>query len=456
MTERFDAIIIGTGQSGPALARALADAGRKVAVVERKDFGGSCINHGCIPTKAYVASARAAHVARNAADWGVRVEGQVRVDLRAVKARKDKLVSESSGGVEKSLRRHENVTVIQGHARFVGPRRLRVGEQELGAEVVVLNTGARARVPDIPGLAELPWLSATDLLQLEELPAHLLIVGGGYIGLEFGQMFRRFGSDVTIIQRGEQLLPAEDNDISAQVRKILEAEGIRVLTDTAPEAVSGGAGQLRLRIAGQDISGSHLLIATGRAPNIDDLGLAEGGVKTDERGYITVDDQLRTSAQGVLALGDCNGRGAFTHTSYHDYQVACDLLLGEAKRRVSDRIRIYAIYMDPPLGRVGLTEREARESGKPVRMATMPMTRVGRARLHGETAGMMKVLVDGQSERILGAAVLGLHGDEVVQCFADVMYADAPYTVLRDAVHIHPTVAELVPTLLEGLKPLRE
>jgi pyruvate/2-oxoglutarate dehydrogenase complex dihydrolipoamide dehydrogenase (E3) component len=450
-----DAIVIGTGQSGPALARALADEGRDVAVIERAAFGGSCVNHGCIPTKMYVASARAAHMARVASDYGVKA-GPVSVDLKQVKARKDKEVGGSTGGVEKSLRSHERITVYEGHARFTGPRQVKVGDTALEAGLVVINTGARARVPDISGLNSVPWLSATGMLELEELPEHLLVLGGGYVGLEFAQMFRRFGSRVTLVQRGERLLPIEDEDISTGAREILEAEGVEVLTGAETESVAGGHGNITLRAGGRELKGTHLLVATGRTPNTDDLGLEAAGVATDKRGYIKVDDRLGTSADGVLALGDCNGRGAFTHTSYHDFMVAKDRLLGEGTRKVTDRIVCYAVFIDPPLGRVGMTEAQARETGKPYLKATMPMKHVGRARERGETQGFMKVLADADSKRFLGAAVLGINGDEVVHAIADLMYADAPYTVMRDAVHIHPTVSELLPTLLESLKPAED
>jgi pyruvate/2-oxoglutarate dehydrogenase complex dihydrolipoamide dehydrogenase (E3) component len=453
MPEHFDVAVIGTGQSGPALARALADAGRNVAVAERAAFGGSCVNHGCVPTKVYVACARVAHVARNATEYGVQT-GDIKVDLRKIKARKEKQVEGGTEGIEKSLVDHDNIKVFRSHARFVGPKRLKVNDSELTADLLVINTGARARVPDIEGLDSVPWLSSTDMLELNDLPGHLLVVGGGYIGIEFAQMFRRFGSKVTVIQRDDRLLPQEDADISTAVQEILEHEGIEVRTGTAPDSVSGTAGDINVAIGSETLRGSHLLVATGRVPNTDDLGLSEAGIETDERGYITVDERLSTSADGVLALGDCNGRGAFTHTSYHDFQVAKDRLLGDDRRRVSDRIPCHAVFMDPPLGRVGMSEREARDSGRRLLKATMPMKHVGRARELGETRGFMKVIVDADTERVLGAMILGVRGDEVVHTLADLMYAEASYKVLRDAVHIHPTVSELLPTLLEGLEPV--
>lgn len=456
MTERFDAIVIGTGQSGPALARDLAGAGRSVAVIERNRFGGSCVNFGCIPTKAYVASARAAHVARTVQDLGVDVRGEIVVDLQKIKRRKDELVGTSSGGVEKSLRDEDNITAIEGHARFVGPRRVKVGDRELEAETVIINTGARANAPKIDGLDSVKWLTSTGMLELNELPEHLVIIGGGYIGVEFSQMFRRFGSAVTIIQRDERLLPNEDEDISDAVREILEGEGVNVHTGVSPSRVSKGRKGADIKLGGETLEASHLLIAAGRAPNTDDLGLSEAGVKTDKRGFVEVNDQLKTSAQGVYALGDCNGRGAFTHTSFHDYQVARDALLGDGKRKLSDRIPCHGVFLDPPLGRVGMTEREARATGKRLLKATMPMSRVGRATERGETHGLMKVVADAESRRILGAAILGINGDEAIHCIADIMYADADFKVLADAVHIHPTVAELIPTLIQSLAPLED
>ncbi len=453
MARTFDAVIIGTGQSGPPLARDLADAGWKVAIVERRDFGGSCVNFGCIPTKAYVASARVAHMARTSMNYGISVRGEVAVDLAAVKRRKDELVAGSSGGVEKSLREHKNVEVFQGHGRFVGPRRVKVNDHELEARTVVINVGARARVPKIEGISTTPWLSSSDMLELTEVPRHLVIIGGGYIGVEFAQMFARFGSAVTILQRNPRILPSEDRDISDAARAILEAEGITVRVGVMPEKLQRSDAGIAVTLhGGERVEGTHLMIATGRKPNTDDLGLGEAGVKISDRGHVQTDEQLRTSADGVIAVGDCNGRGAFTHTSYHDYEVATDLLLGEGKRKVSDRIPCHAVFMDPPLGRVGLTLAEARTTGAKLLTATMPMSRVGRAQEAGETEGMMRVVVDAGSSRILGAAILGLHGDEAVHCFADNMYAGATFHALRDAVHIHPTVSELIPTLLQQLK----
>jgi pyruvate/2-oxoglutarate dehydrogenase complex dihydrolipoamide dehydrogenase (E3) component len=452
MSERFDAIVVGTGQSGPPLAARLDQAGMRVAVIEREHFGGTCVNDGCIPTKTLVASARAAWVARTAADLGVRIGGPITVDMKAVKARKDEIVAESNKGVEGWMRGLPRGRVIDGHARFIGPRRLRVGELELEAERIFLNVGARAAVPPIPGLQAVPFLDNTRMMAVDFLPAHLIVLGGSYIALEFGQMYRRFGSAVTILERGPRLLSREDADIADAIRTILENEGVTVRTNARIARVE--AGPVVTLEGGEAIAGSHLLVALGRVPNTDELGLAAAGVATDAHGYITVDDQLCTSAPGVWALGDCNGRGAFTHTSYNDYEIVAANLLDGGSRRLSDRIPASAIYVDPPLGRVGMSEREARASGKKVLVGRMPMTRVGRAREKGETQGLMKVLVDADSQQILGASLLGVGCDEVIHLILDVMYARAPYTVLTHAMHIHPTVAELIPTLLGDLQPL--
>lgn len=458
MPARYDAIIVGTGQSGPFLASRLAQAGRRVAVVERKRFGGTCVNTGCIPTKTLVASARAAHMARRAADFGVSIGGSVAVDMKKVKARKDELVRGSAQGIEKWLKGMSGCTVYEGHARFEGPRSVRVGEEALEAEHVFINVGARAAVPPIPGLEAVPCLTNTGMMEVDFLPRHLLVLGGSYIGLEFGQMYRRFGSEVTVIERGPRLAPREDEDVSEAIRGILEAEGVRVLTgaeDLAVEKRDEGV-LLRMRRQGRpaEAPGSHLLVAAGRAPNTHDLGLETAGIRTDERGYIAVDDELRTSAPGVWALGDCNGRGAFTHTSYNDFEIVAANLLDGRRRRVSDRIPCYGLFIDPPLGRAGMTEREARASGRKVLMAKKPMAHIGRAKERGETQGFMKILADAGSGEILGAAILGIGGDEIVHTLLGAMYAKAPYPALQRAMHIHPTVSEFIPTVLGELKPL--
>ncbi|PLP99823.1 FAD-containing oxidoreductase [Cupriavidus pauculus] len=453
---RFDAIIIGTGQAGPALAARLAGEGMTVAVVERARFGGTCVNTGCIPTKTLIASAYAAHLARRAAEFGVTIGGPVAVDMKKVKARKDDISGQSSSGVEQWMRGLEHATVFAGHARFESPRTVRVGSELLEAERIFVNVGGRALVPSMPGLDHVPFLTNASMMDVDFLPDHLIVVGGSYIGLEFGQMYRRFGSRVTIVEKGPRLIQREDEDVSHAVQEILEAEGIEVRV---------GANCLSARMAGHQVAvgldcaagapevlGSHLLMAVGRVPNTDDLGLDKAGVETDARGYIKVDEQLRTGVPGIWALGDCNGRGAFTHTSYNDYEIVAANLFDNDPRAVTDRIPAYALFIDPPLGRVGMTESEARQSGRKVLVGTRPMRRVGRAVEKGESQGFMKVVVDADTRQILGASILGLAGDEVVHALLDVMYARAPYTTISRAVHIHPTVSELLPTLLQSLR----
>ena len=455
--QSFDAIIVGAGQAGPALAGRLTKAGWSVAFVERKLFGGTCVNTGCTPTKAMVASAHAAHLARRAAEFGVRV-ADVSIDIAAVIARREAIVAASRNGVEKYLRDNPKVTVFTGTASFVSPKVLRVGEEQLTAKHMFLNVGGRASVPEMPGVHDVPYLTNTSLLALDVLPKHLVIVGGSYIGIEFGQMYRRFGSEVTIIEKSSRLVPREDEDVSASVLSILQGEGITVRLDAecielAPHA-QGVQARANCTEGEPIVTGSHVLLAVGRTPNTQDLGLDRAGIATDKRGYIVVDDQLRTSVEGVYALGDCNGRGAFTHTAYNDYEIVAANILDNDPRRMSDRILCYAMYMDPPLARIGMTEAEVRASGKPALIATRPMTRVGRAVEKGETLGFMKVLVDAENKLLLGASLLGVGCDEAIHCLLDTMYARAPFTTVQRAVHIHPTVAELIPTLLGDLKPL--
>ncbi|NLP64325.1 FAD-containing oxidoreductase [Paraburkholderia sacchari] len=476
MTQRFDAIVIGTGQSGPPLAVRLAASGRKTAVIERAAFGGTCVNVGCTPTKAYVACARAAHVARHAADFGVRIgnaaqDAEVSVDLAFVKARKDRIIGASRDGVEHWLRNAPNVTVLQGHARFSAAHVVSVmlasGETvTLEAPEIFINTGTRAAVPDVPGIDRIRYETNSTLLALETLPAHLAIVGGSYVALEFAQMFRRFGSRVTVLVRGDRVLAREDDDVARAVQDVLAREGVEFRFGSAPRSVaplgtSGTSGKdgkhpggIRIELGGEALDVSHLLFATGRLPNTDDLGLGAAGIERDKHGLIPVDGELRTRVTGVWALGDVNGRGAFTHTSYDDYQIVAANLLDGARRSADTRISAYAVFVDPPLARVGASEREVRASGRPALIATMPMSRVGRARERGETDGFMKALVDAQTQRILGATIFGVEGDEAIHTFIDTMTADAPYATLEYAMHIHPTVSELVPTLLDGLRPL--
>jgi pyruvate/2-oxoglutarate dehydrogenase complex dihydrolipoamide dehydrogenase (E3) component len=456
MATEFDAVIIGTGQAGPSLAGRLAGAGMKVAIVERHRFGGTCVNTGCIPTKTLVASARAAHVARRAGEYGVVIHGPVSVDMKKVKARKDEVASASNRGVEKWLKGMENATVYEDHARFEGPRQVRVGDDLLEADRIFINVGGRAVWP--PGFEGTGAFSNSTIMDVDVLPEHLVIVGGSYIGLEFAQMYRRFGSEVTVIERGSRLVKREDPDVSDAVREILESEGIRVRLDA--NCLSGAKKGDRVEVqvdcttGAREVVGSHLLLAVGRRPNTDDLGLDAAGVKVDDRGYIPVDYELRTNVEGIWALGDCNGRGGFTHTSYNDYEIVAANLLDGDQRKVSDRILAYALFIDPPLGRAGMTEAEVRRSGRKALVATRSMKRVGRAKEKGETQGFMKILVDAETKEILGASILGVEGDEAIHSILDVMYARKPYTLIQRAVHIHPTVSELIPTLLGDLKPL--
>ena len=454
MSETFDAIIIGAGQAGPPLAGRLTGAGLSVAVIERHLIGGTCVNTGCIPTKTLVASARTAHVARRAADFGV-TTGPVGVDMAAVKARKDAVSGESRSGVASWLDGMEGCTVIRGHARFVGPHEIEVDGRQLTAPRIFINVGGRALIPDMPGVKDVPILTNTGILGLDSVPEHLVVVGGSYIGLEFAQMYRRFGARVTVVEKGPRLIAREDEDVSAAVREILEGEGIAVRVGAecirfAPHA-EGVAVGISCDEGAPEVVGSHVLLAVGRRPNTDDLGLEAAGIATDERGYIRVDDQLRTSAPGVWAMGDCNGRGAFTHTAYNDFEIVAATLLDGADRKVTDRIDTYALFIDPPLGRVGLGEAQAREKGHRVRIGKRPMSRVGRAREKGETAGFMKMVVDADTDAVLGAAILGVGGDEAIHAVLDLMHMGGTAADMRRVMHIHPTVAELIPTVMGEL-----
>jgi pyruvate/2-oxoglutarate dehydrogenase complex dihydrolipoamide dehydrogenase (E3) component len=453
----YDAIIIGTGQAGPPLARRLAASGRQVAVIERGRFGGTCINTGCTPTKTLVASAYAVHVARRGRDYGFSA-GDIKVDMKRVKARKDYVVGLSNQGVERSLKSLKNCTVYEGHARFAGPHEVEVGGEVLHSDKIFINVGGRASIPRIPGLDQIKYLTNSSMMNVDFLPRHLLVLGGSYIGLEFGQMYRRFGSQVTIVELGPRLVPREDEDVSQAVAAFLAKEGVDVQLNAKCLSLAKRGDDIVMALdcesGKREVVGSHLLIATGRRPNTDDLGLDRAGIKQDARGYIKVDDQLRTNVAGVWALGDCNGRGAFTHTSWNDFEIVSANLLDGGDRKVSDRISAYALYTDPPLGRAGMSEAEVRRSGRRALAAKIAMEDVSRAFEKGETEGFMKVLVDADSNQILGASFLGTSGDEAIHCVLDTMYAKAPYTVLQRAMHIHPTVSEFIPTMLEDLAPL--
>jgi pyruvate/2-oxoglutarate dehydrogenase complex dihydrolipoamide dehydrogenase (E3) component len=457
MKERFDAIVIGAGQAGPALCARLDQHGLKTALIERRRLGGTCVNDGCIPTKTLVASARAAHVARRGAEFGF-AAGEVRVDMKAVKARKDGVVQQSRNGLAGWIGGMKNVSLIEGHARFTAPSTVAVNGRLLAAERVFLNVGGRALVPDIPGVKDVPYFTNSTIMELDRLPEHLVIIGGSYIGLEFAQAYRRFGSRVTVVERMAKLLPREDDDVAGEIRAVLEREGVEIRTGAECMALSKKDDRIVVGLQCRDgapvAEGSHVLLAVGRVPNTHELGLKEAGIETDARGYIKVDDACRTSAEGVWALGDANGRGAFTHTSWNDHEIVAANLFDGDPRRISERIPAYALFIDPPLGRAGMNDAEARASGRKVLAAKMPMTRVGRAREAGETQGFMKVLVDADSKELLGAAILGLNGDEVVHSLLDLMYAKRPYSTIQRAMHIHPTVTELVPTLLGTLQPL--
>jgi pyruvate/2-oxoglutarate dehydrogenase complex dihydrolipoamide dehydrogenase (E3) component len=458
MNVTYDAIIIGTGQAGPSLAVRLANAGMKTAIVERERFGGTCVNTGCIPTKTLIASARAAHVARHASEYGVRTAGSIAVDMKKVKERKDAVVRRSNEGVEKWLKSTKNLTVYGGHARFVNTHQVLVGDELLQADKIFINVGGRASIPPLPGLDQVKYLNNSTMMEVDFVPEHLIVIGGSYVGLEFAQMYRRFGSEVTVVEMGPRLVQREDEEVSEAIKTILENEGIHIRLDAECIALEKRGDKVAVNVdcssGDKTIVGSHALLAVGRVPNTDDLGLEKTGVALDQRGYIEVDDQLRTNVPGIYALGDCNGRGAFTHTAYNDYEIVAANLLEGDSRRVSDRILAYALYIDPPLGRAGMTEAEVRKSGRKALLGKRPMALVGRAVEKGETQGFMKVLVDAETKEILGASLLGIECDEVIHSILDVMYARAPYTVIQRAMHIHPTVTELIPTLLGELKPL--
>ncbi|GAA0746225.1 FAD-containing oxidoreductase [Sphingomonas sp. ABOLD] len=457
MSRRFDAIVIGAGQAGTPLAGRLSDAGMSVALVERHLLGGTCVNTGCKPTKTLVASAYAAHMARRAADFGVTIGGEVGIDFAKVRARADKISADSRASLRSWIDGMAHCTLFFGHATFEAPHRVRVGDEVLEANRIFLNVGGRALVPDMPGVEEVPFLTNSTILKLDAVPRHLVVVGGSYIGLEFGQMFRRFGAEVTIVEKGPRLIGREDPEISDAVRDILEAEGIAIRT---------GAECIRFAAQGQDVLvgvdchegspevlGSHVLLAVGRTPNTDDLGLDAAGVATDTRGYVQVDDRLRTNVAHIWAMGDCNGRGAFTHTAYNDFEIVAENLLDGADRKVTDRIPAYALYIDPPLGRVGMGEAEAKKSGHRIEVGKRPMTRVGRAVEKAESLGFMKLVTDADSGRILGGAILGTSGDEAIHGVLDLMVKQGTATDLAHAVHIHPTVSELLPTIAGERKP---
>jgi len=458
MSTSYDAIIIGTGQSGPALAARLNKEGQKTAIIERKLVGGTCVNVGCTPTKTLIGSARIAYLARQAGEFGISIDGDIAVDMGRVKARKDAVAGASNQGVTDWLDGMDNVELIRGHARFVASHSVEVNGDVLEAERIFINVGTRSRVPDWPGTYYVPYFNNSSIMDVDYLPAHLIIIGGSYIGLEFAQMYRRFGSEVTVIEMQDRIIGRDDEDVSNAVREILEGEGVRFrLRADCIEARStddGIAVRVTCEEGPEEETGSHLLIAVGRVPNTDDLGLDAAGIESNQFGFINVDGALNTNVPGIWAIGDVNGQGAFTHTSYNDYEIVAANLFDDDARKVSDRILCYGLFIDPPLGRVGMTEKQVRDSGRRALIGKRMMTRVARAKEFGETRGFIKIIVDADSEEILGAAILGLNGDEAIHCLLDTMYARRPYTVISRAVHIHPTVAELIPTVLQELQPL--
>lgn len=454
MTRHFDAIVIGAGQAGPSLAGRLSAAGRTVAIIERHLVGGTCVNTGCMPTKTMVASAYAAHLARRGADYGV-LTGPIAIDMARVHARTTKVSADARTSNEAWLRDLPGCELILGHARFTGPKSVRVGDDLLTADHIFLNVGGRAAMPDMPGVGDVPLLTNSSILAMADLPAHLVVIGGSYIGLEFAQAYRRFGAEVTVVEKGERLVSREDEDVSSTIREMLEAEGIAVRTraECIRFAPSGNGIEVGLDCSHGEpsVHASHVLMAVGRRPNTDDLGLDGAGIETDARGYIRVDERLETSVPGVWALGDCNGRGAFTHTSYNDFEIVAENLLDGAHRKVSDRIPCYALYTDPPLARVGLSAGQARAAGRAIKVGRRPMTRVGRAVEKDEKTGFMEIVVDADSDAILGGTILGTGGDEAIHAILDMMAMGATADRLRRTVHIHPTVAELLPTIAGAL-----
>jgi pyruvate/2-oxoglutarate dehydrogenase complex dihydrolipoamide dehydrogenase (E3) component len=456
---QFDAIIVGAGQAGPPLAGRLTAAGMTVALVERKLFGGTCVNTGCMPTKTLVASAYAAHVVRRSKDYGIDLAGAVQIDMPKIKARADAVSANARSGIERRLRGMDRCTVFQGHAQFEASNIVRVDQERLSASRIFINVGGRALVPDMPGIGEVPYLTNTSILTMDRVPQHLVVVGGSYVGLEFAQMYRRFGADVTVVERAARLISREDEDVSDEVRSILEREGIGVRTNARCIGLArheqGVAVTVDCAQGPPQSIGSHVLLAVGRRPNTHDLGLEKAGVLTDDRGYITVNEDLTTTVPGIWALGDCNGRGAFTHTAYNDFEIVAANLLDGEHRTLQDRVPAYALYIDPPLGRVGSTEAQTRAAGRPLLIGKRPMSRVGRAIEKAETQGFMKIVVDAETKRILGAAILGTGGDEAIHGVLDIVNANVPYDVLQRAVPIHPTVSELIPTLLAEMQPSR-
>jgi pyruvate/2-oxoglutarate dehydrogenase complex dihydrolipoamide dehydrogenase (E3) component len=454
---RFDAIIIGSGQGGNPLAYALADLGQAVALVEPGPLGGTCINTGCTPTKTMVASAQVAYYARNSARWGVRT-GDVSVDLSTVVERKNKMVESFRSGLEKRVRDRKTLRLYRSHARFTGPHTVQAGGDVLESERIFIDTGTRPGTPALDGLDGVPYLTNVSIMELSAVPEHLLVIGGGYVGLEFAQMFRRFGSAVTVVHRLPLPMAREDDDVANELRKILEAEGIRFLLNSSPSSVRPNQGTITLTVetptGPETLTGSHLLVATGRRPNTEDLGLERAGIETDEHGYLKVNDRLETSVPGVWAIGDVKGGPAFTHISYNDYQIIYGNLVEQKNLFIKNRIVPYAVFTDPQLGRVGVTEKQARDAGRKLKIGKVAMTQVARALERDETVGLMKLVVDAETDKVLGAAILSSEGGELVQILSALMMADQPYTLLKGAIYIHPTLAEGFFALMDSVKPV--
>ncbi|WP_016991280.1 mercuric reductase [Flavobacterium sp. ACAM 123] len=451
--KKFDFIIIGSGQAGIPLAFSLSKKGT-VALIEKSLLGGTCVNTGCTPTKAYVASARRIWDTLHVEEMGIEIAAGAKANLEKIKARKDTLINGSREGIEKSIAENDTITLFRGEAHFLSNYEIAVNEDKITAKQIFINVGARAVIPK--EYVHVDYLTNIDILGLTKLPEHLIIVGGSYIGLEFGQMFKRFGSKVTIIERGDRLISREDENVSESLAEIMRSEDIEIEFNAKKINVSQDENSILIKINGaeKEIKGSHLLLAVGRSPNTDALQLENTSIDIDKKAYLTVDDYCKTNVEGVFAIGDCNGKGAFTHTSYNDFQIVEDYVLGDKKRKISDRLTTYGLFVDPPLGRVGMTKAEAEKKGFEILIAHMPMSKIARAKEKGETKGFMEAIIDAKTNQFLGACVLGVGGDEIISSITNLMYAKQPYTVFRDAVHIHPTVGELIPTMLANLKPI--
>lgn len=453
--KKYDAIIIGSGQAGTPLAFRIASENKKVAFIEKEHFGGTCLNEGCTPTKTYVASARRMFDAQNGGLLGISIPEGAIANLTGIKSRKDDLISKSVDGLTQALVDNNNIDLFNGTAYFSGSKTVKVDGEELEGDRIFINVGARARLPN--GFEGVDFLTNKEILQLEKIPEHLIIVGGSYIGLEFGQIFRRFGSKVTVVEKNSRIINREDDEVSDTINEILDGEGIQFrLNATCMSGTQDENGTITVKVdctqGSPEITGSHLLLAVGRVSNTDTLNLKAAGIKADERGFIQVNDHLETNVPGIYALGDCNGKGAFTHTSYNDYEIVAENLFDGKDRKISDRIMTYGLFIDPPLGRAGMTLAQVKASGRNYKVGYRKMEDVARAREKGETAGFMSVIVDSDTDRIIGASILGIGGDEIISGILNVMYADKPYTVIRDSVQVHPTVSELIPTMLESIK----